>query len=203
MTLPKGENSSGIEVLEPRRRSRKRRRPARDRFSNVLAHAAYRTLKDADASVRELKSSDPADAQNYRLRWVTCITLLRTVGHVLKKVDAPRSRWIGEAILRTWKRWQDDASGNLIWHEFIEKERNTLLKEYQFVYQQGSSSASPPEEPLPLLIGDAVYQPEAAAQAAIRWWKVQLGAIEDDAKNLRQEARASEKSRAKGTAPKT
>jgi hypothetical protein len=88
---------------------------------------ARQVLADCEASVEELRS---ATQDTLRRRWLTTITLLRTVGHVLDKVDGQASAAHRAAI--------DAAHMELkktrlpIFFEFIEDERNNVLKTYAF-----------------------------------------------------------------------
>lgn len=71
------------------------------------------------------------DAKNYpqaKILWFSCVTLLRTIGHVLHKVDAPNIDVIlQEELAAQFKFWK---SSEPIFRDFIEKERNNILKEY-------------------------------------------------------------------------
>jgi hypothetical protein len=64
--------------------------------------------------------------------WVATVALLRAVGHVLKKVDAKGSPAVAKAVDFAWKRWRADPGGNAIFWQFIETERNSVLKTYEF-----------------------------------------------------------------------
>ena len=67
---------------------------------------------------------------SFRIHWVAAVALARAVGHVLVKVDAPKGPiWKG-AIDKAYARWKSNREGNAIFWEFIEEERNNVLKEY-------------------------------------------------------------------------
>jgi hypothetical protein len=82
------------------------------------------------------QNSDVADSNEelpeWRLYWIAGISLLRTIGHVLAKVDAKSSAQHSQAIGGLWKQLQSDRKGSWIFWEFIEKERNNCLKTYSF-----------------------------------------------------------------------
>jgi len=62
----------------------------------------------------------------YQTQHLAIIAMLRSVGHVLHKVDADtpaRKRWLDEQ----WAQWKREP----VFLEFIDFERNRLLKEYQ------------------------------------------------------------------------
>lgn len=146
--------------------------------SPVHALAARRVLSDLRQAARELKAAaNESDDAALRLRWVASVTLLRVVGHVLRNIDARRSRHMRAAVGEAWTRWKPDP----LWQGFIEAERNMLLKEYRFAYHDPKA----PEEAVLLLIGDTAFTPIEAVHAAERWWWAELGRLEDRAATLR------------------
>lgn len=131
----------------------------------------------------------------WRLLWVLAVVLLRAVGHVLHKVDGeqdPAVRKAADDLYRAWQREPEHA----IFREFIECERNNILKEYEFAMTEG---------PVPVvaylqnhdgfdvarqcLIEENIYRPMADGpyegedgrtllDEAIAWWAVQIDAID-------------------------
>lgn len=75
-----------------------------------------------------VKAVNAKDYQQAKILWFSCVTLLRTIGHVLHKVDASKldvhSRNELSVQFKSWK------SSEPIFKDFIEKERNNILKEY-------------------------------------------------------------------------
>ncbi|KXF90640.1 hypothetical protein [Phaeobacter inhibens] len=65
-----------------------------------------------------------------RVIYVAAVALLRSVGHVLHKVDCKRHPEISDEVAARFQRWKKGEQGDLIFSEFIEKERNLILKEY-------------------------------------------------------------------------
>lgn len=62
----------------------------------------------------------------YQAQHLAMLAMLRSVGHVLNKVDAAtpaKKTWLDER----WSRWKSEP----IFRDFIELERNRLLKEYR------------------------------------------------------------------------
>ncbi len=55
--------------------------------------------------------------------------MIRAVGHVLDKVDG-RNPAVKQAAATMYLNWKKPDPEHLIFREFIEKERNNLLKEY-------------------------------------------------------------------------
>ena len=95
---------------------------------------AWGPFSDCVTILFQFQNSDVTDGDQElperRLYWVAGIALLRTVGHVLAKVDAKTSETHAQAIQNLWKGFRSDREDSLIFCEFIEKERNNLLKTY-------------------------------------------------------------------------
>jgi len=92
---------------------------------------AREVLDDCRFALREFRT-DPM-GQEFRVRWVAAVTLLRAVGHVLRKVDGESSPRAKEAVRHAWERLPKDDP---LWR-FIDDERNNVLKEYGFGAGQG------------------------------------------------------------------
>lgn len=74
----------------------------------------------------------------FRLFWVAAVALIRTVGHVLHKVDGeaqPQLRGVAE---RHFKAWKGGDPRHRIFQGFIERERNNILKEYASEISEGN-----------------------------------------------------------------
>ncbi|MGE4265106.1 MAG: hypothetical protein AB7E46_11625 [Desulfovibrio sp.] len=124
--------------------------------------------------------------QEYRILWVAALTLCRAVGHVLDKVDGKASSEAKKIINDMFAGWKN-GDENKIFREFIEKERNLVLKQYEIGYDDG---------PLDIHSCDNVYdivdvhgcamakgeyfgsQSSDILQQAIVWWETQLDEIE-------------------------
>ena len=91
--------------------------------------AARRVLNDCEAVLDMLE--DEEHEQRWRILWVAAMALVRSVGHVLRNVDRedPQAQPLIDVA---WDRWHAERSANEIFWEFIENERNNILKEYQF-----------------------------------------------------------------------
>ena len=169
-------------------RTRRGKTKKNNPFTKSDALAARRALRDAYRSRKELSAALYSnDLPIIRLRWITAITILRSVGHVLRNIDASRSPDLKCAIDTAWNRWNANAFQHLIFHEFIEKERNNILKEYRASIFP-STSAKEETEDAPkiyssLLVGDRSYSPLEAVDASIRWWEAELNHIEAQAGN--------------------
>lgn len=162
-----------------------------------MTAAARRVLDDCEAALDMLQ--DEEDGRRWRVLWVGAIALLRTVGHVLRNVDGadPTARPVVDAA---WARWKDDRSDNAVFWEFIEQERNNILKKYRFsvldsaevglVVTRGDESAGQlVAHETPFVLGENLYRPikdgfgmrEDARDVydeALKWWDAELSRIE-------------------------
>jgi len=132
--------------------------------------------------------------EDFRVDWAALVALLRAVGHVLKKVDAGRSTSLAKAVDVRWHLWGQHREANRIFWEFIEAERNNVLKAYDFGYAEEDVTIEEARDDgtavryanvpffSPLRTGPFVGRPGLEiAREAIAWWGRELDAIEDAA----------------------
>jgi hypothetical protein len=153
--------------------------------------AARKVLNDVISAYEMLECED--DPQKIRILWIAAISLCRSVGQVLDKIDCRAPSALTEHIKSQWKDIKSNTAGNLIFHEFIEKERNLILKEYQIGYFSGEfqvvvgeSCLGILEEGLYLPISHGFYVGEDCRDIlaeAINWWNEKLTEIEGYAQN--------------------
>lgn len=130
------------------------------------------------------------------------MALLRAVGHVLDKIDGADVKVAG-AAKEAHKKWKSDAPAHEIFREFIERERNTILKEYAFNthphdqvelvllsnLRSGSDGQTIGDVQI-APIGDNIYRPLLSGfregddardvlSDAIEWWEGELAAIDE------------------------
>jgi len=74
--------------------------------------------------------------EDFRVSRAALVALFRSVGHVLKKVDAAHSPALRQAIDDRWQRWKEDKNANAVFWDLIESERNNVLKVYEFGYAE-------------------------------------------------------------------
>jgi len=85
-------------------------------------------LNDCKLTCWELKDAlEKNDQKLIRVRWITCLTFLRMVGHVLHKIDQPNYPNKQNAFDQLYSAKKNDS----LFKDFIEKERNNALKSYQ------------------------------------------------------------------------
>jgi hypothetical protein len=122
----------------------------------------------------EFQNSDIDDEHwEWRLNWFAGVALLRTIGHVLYKVDAKRSDGHRTVIRSMWKSWHDDRRQHWIFFDFIERERNNILKEFSF----GAELPSANDQRV-LAYADTHDDAAQLFREAVYWWRDQLEVIE-------------------------
>lgn len=99
-----------------------------------VTKAARKVLDDCKFILSKLE--DETDDQQWRIHWIAVVTLLRAVGHVLTKVDSQTER-VRTVSDRLYQEWRSDDPAHEIFREFVEKERNSVLKEYAIGISEG------------------------------------------------------------------
>jgi len=158
------------------------------------AVSARKVLRDAYFARNELTAAiKDGSTQRTRLAWITCITLLRAVGHVLDKVDADRSTYVKQASDLQFSKTKADRFANLIFWEFIEAERNQIIKEYKSsIFDYVPDDLNGGKDVLVvtnILIGIQVFTPGEAVSAAIHWWEEYLDAVEFEARQIKEKGK--------------
>ena len=121
----------------------------------------------------EFQNSDVDEEHTeWKLYWIAGMALLRTIGHVLAKSDALVSPGHKAEVDRLWAEWRGDRQTNSIFWDFIEEERNNILKTYTFGaqlarYDDGYYVAYRGGEDAFQMFREAVY-----------WWRHQLRQLE-------------------------
>ncbi len=91
--------------------------------------AARRVLYDLQYAIHN--HNEKLQSEAFRVSWFSIVALLRSVGHVLDKVDSHQSIEMKSAISKIWKKIQETKPEPTIFWGFINSERNRFLKEYQ------------------------------------------------------------------------
>lgn len=162
--------------------------------------AARRVLNDCRIALNLLESDQ--EDEHWRIHWAAAVALIRAVGHVLQKVDGARSNVASEAIALAYKSWKTGSERHEIFTEFIERERNNLLKEYRTDVHPFTEASLAVEmnvirksdgEPFVvrevLIIGENIYRPmldglyegndaRDVLEMAIEWWECELDQID-------------------------
>jgi len=90
---------------------------------------AREVLSDCELALRDFEAAGPTPY--WRTRWTALTALLRAVGHVLDKIDAARGGELKEAIAQAWAELNKTKPEPRIFWDFIEQERNNVLKIYE------------------------------------------------------------------------
>ena len=164
-----------------------------------MTRAARRVLADCEIALEMLETEQNLD--RWRVHWAGAVALARAVGHVLHKVDGADVH-LKQKIEIAYKRWISDDPQHAIFREFIDEERNNILKEYHFnlhpldeVYivtmqsVRDANADEPSEVPHVFPISDNIYRPildgysegddaRDVYREALDWWNAELTAIE-------------------------
>lgn len=155
---------------------------------------------------------DETDVRRWRVHWAAAVALIRAVGHVLDKVDG-EDPIVRQAASAAFKQWKGTDPKHQIFREFIERERNNLLKEYRsdvhphaevalaFEYSaQSADSGAPLTYTQIAKLDENIYRPlldgpwegtdaRDVLGEAIEWWDKELTAIEHEVTRRRPAAK--------------
>ena len=92
-----------------------------------MTRMAREVLKDCEIALEMLETEK--ELRQWRIIWAGSVALIRAVGHVLHKVDGADGT-VKDIANEFFGRWKT-AEEHEIFREFIEHERNNLLKEYR------------------------------------------------------------------------
>lgn len=148
-------------------------------------------LSDCEVALELLESVH--DERQRRVIWFGAVTLLRTVGDVLHRVDGIKPR-LTAPIAAAYKRWKINKDANLIYWDFIKDQRDALVHEYEFRVDNNETikvAVQSPEGSVTLGdLPDNLFRPIVTGygvgedardiyQEAIDWWNRELTAIEE------------------------
>jgi hypothetical protein len=157
--------------------------------------AARLVLEDCRHAFAAMRSE--ALPSEWRRNLVALLTLLRAIGHVLDKVDAARDQKLRGPVTDWWKQVNNDKVQHPLFWEFIERERNSFIKQYETTARQvmvghvgavnydskTDTYTSDPYRPLEYkqtmtagyFTGREFLE---VADEALHWWEAQLAQIE-------------------------
>lgn len=164
-----------------------------------MTSRAREVLGDCRVALSLLETE--TDMQRWRVHWAAAVALVRAVGHVLEKVDGSDPA-VKEAAALAFKCWKSADPEHDIFRDFIELERNNLLKEYRSAVHPLETVAIAVEVSLSPVnggdpqtmthvaeIGENIYRPmldgpweghdaREVLTEAIEWWERQLTSID-------------------------
>lgn len=120
----------------------------------------------------EFQNSDiDAEHPEWMTNWFAGVALLRTIGHVLRNVDRTRDTVYQNAIDAFWEDIKSNRSTHWIFFDFIELERNNILKEFSF----GATLPMSTEDSLVLVYSHHDgWDATQLFREAVYWWRAQL-----------------------------
>lgn len=162
-----------------------------------MPHTGRARLVLGDLKIVRDKLEDETGQVAWRLYWITAVVLVRAVGHVLVKVDGGETSHVREIANELHRNWKTAAAEHAIFRDFIELERNNILKEYEFAVSEGpvpimvtlDDPISGDSPRLGALIEENIYRPMLSGpyegedgrtllDEAIDWWTKQLDCID-------------------------
>jgi hypothetical protein len=162
----------------------------------MKARAAFRDCEYAKERLQQ--AIEQNRLEDAKLFWFAALAMLRAIGHILQKVDAEeRGTNFRKALVHHFKRWKQDP----IFTDFIERERNNILKEYKsslaeretteeffLLTESGDRLVTESGDALvgtttitTLVKGHGVYSgtsPTDALARALLWWNKELSELE-------------------------
>ena len=148
----------------------------------------YTAIEDSWQATRALRRLGP-EATEYpslwRRRYLTAMVLVRTVGHVLDKVESPKSEAHRKAVAQSWNR----IKSKKLFSEFVKPERDSVVKEYSALTEL-KARVEPSETKLSLIVGSGEYEGEDAIgliEEAGGLWQMETERIETHIAELRGE----------------
>jgi hypothetical protein len=143
-------------------------------------------LRDVEQCLEWLE--EESDEFRFRMALIASVALIRTVGHVLRNVDGKQHPALMEIITRRFDQWKLDRAKARVFWEFIETERNSILKEYDLRFDFAPMVTTADADHA-WRIGSNLYCPVAEGayagedvrdilREAVAWWKEELATIE-------------------------
>ena len=170
-----------------------------------MTQAARFVLQDCREAAAQLV--DGLQGNEWRRQWILVLVLLRAVGHVLDKIDCERSPEYRRSVCDWWSALKRTKPDPAIFWQFIDEERNSLIKQYQtsavqktrieiplafFTENAAEQSNYPPIFSYTMQSGPFAGRDQSEVVAdAIRWWESALDAIDEATKATLTPARAS------------
>ena len=94
-----------------------------------MTTAAREVLSDCRLALEMLQME--SDPDRWRVLWAGAVALIRAIGHVLLNVDQPSDPRVAKAGDAAHRHWKSGDPKHAIYRDFIQEERNNILKEYR------------------------------------------------------------------------
>ncbi|WP_417816105.1 hypothetical protein [Thalassospira alkalitolerans] len=95
-----------------------------------MTYQARQVLQDCYYALNLLENE--VDENLWRIHWAGALALLRAVGNVLKEVDGKTNPQIASTEKAQFEKWKQNSDDSEMFFKFIKKDRDLLLKEYEF-----------------------------------------------------------------------
>ena len=170
---------------------------AAESYPGILPHARM-ALSDARHAfeLAQDASNDINGKANWRVPWVATITLLRSVGYILGKVESKRSKSHADILSFWWKSLTVSKPEPIIFWNFIDKDRHLILKQYAFHVEMFEHNLLKLDDGSYLLFDDGNYVSLSGGLIitdgpfegrsgieicglALEWWAEQLTSMEN------------------------
>jgi len=143
-------------------------------------------LDDVEQCLQWLE--DEPDEFRFRMVLVAAIALVRTVGHVLRNIDSRNDEKLKRVVDDKFEAWRQNREKSKVFWEFINEERNSILKEYEFRFDF-APIVTTAESDHAWRVGSNLYCPVAEGvyagedvrdvlKEAVAWWRRELQEIE-------------------------
>lgn len=95
--------------------------------------ASYRACRDCTFAIEELRN-ERVSLSSWKVKWAGICSLLKASIHLMRAKDAKSCmpETLRRELIEVWHRLGSERSKYKIFWEFIDKERNNILKEYDF-----------------------------------------------------------------------
>ena len=135
---------------------------------------AWEPFSETVSVLFELQNSDIDEEHwEWRIYWIAGVAMLRTIGHVLHNVNSEKSPQHRKMIESMWAEWKANKDEHWIFFDFIEKERNNILKLFSF-----GATLPVSEDDRTLAYGNTDLDAAQLFREAVYWWRTQLRELE-------------------------
>ena len=142
-------------------------------------------------AIEDLRTSLDRHGERWRVPYVAAVALLRSIGHVLHKVDCARDKAVKQAVDASWPAWKADDI-----FKMMDECRNGALKKFDFPLGRIVTGEDASQDVLVFFrrqAGDAVEE----LRRMWHWWDLRLTEIEQTSGRISDEG-TFEASRAMG-----
>jgi hypothetical protein len=124
-------------------------------------------------ALEDLEASLDRHGERWRVPYVAAITLLRSIGHVVEKVDGKRDKAVRQVLKEHWSTWKQDEI-----FKTLDDYRNHALKEFSFgLYRTSSNDQATPLDAL-LFFGETPKDALNELRQSWHWWDGILTEVE-------------------------